>query len=273
MSISAKWHALTCQKLLQGDMTQVQTARYLGVSQSVIRNLLTHLFTNWHDARWTLKQTSMDNITCAILLPAYCFIKHHTALAVIKKWNKIINTNSAQLTHDAGLRAQQPYVGLPFTGRHWQARLVWAKQHQCWTNQMWGTILFTGESHFLVDVLDRQRQVWHQLEERLARCAVGEHNRYWGGIVMVWGGNSLWSCTDLVVIHGTFTRQHYIDLILQTHMFYYSLNIILVSHYKMIKPDLTVRELCSNFFSRIMSVAWDGLLDRHVPNRACWGYS
>ena len=156
---------------------QVQTATYLGVSQSVIRNMLTHFFTNWHDARWTLKRTSMDNITCAILILAYCFIKiscskHRTATqAVIKKWNKIINTNSAQLTHDAGLRAQQPYVGLPFTGRHWQARLVWAKQHQCWTNQMWGTILFTGESHFLVDVLDRQRQVWHQLEERLARCA------------------------------------------------------------------------------------------------------
>ena len=117
--------------------------------------------------------------------------------------------------HSAGLRARRPYVGVPLSQRHRQARLAWTRQHRRWTNQQWATVLFTDESRFLLDMLDRRRRLWRRIGERYANCAIVEHDRYGGGSLMVWGGISVRFRTELLVLNGTLTGQRYINEVLQ----------------------------------------------------------
>ena len=117
--------------------------------------------------------------------------------------------------HSAGLRARRPYVGVPLSLRHRQARLTWTRQHRQWTNQQWATVLFTDESRFLLDMLDRRRRVWRRRGERYANCAIVEHDRYGGGRLMVWGGISVRFRTELLLLNGTLTGQRYINEVLQ----------------------------------------------------------
>ena len=117
--------------------------------------------------------------------------------------------------HSAGLRARRPYVGVPLSQRHRQARLAWTGQNRRWTNQQWATVLFNDESRFLLDMLDRRRRVWRRRGERYANCAIVEHVRYGGGSLMVWGGISVRSRTELLVLNGTLTGQRYINEVLQ----------------------------------------------------------
>ena len=94
------------------------------------------------------------------------------------------------------------------------ARLAWTRQHRRWTNQQWATVLNDG-SRFLLDMLDRRRRVWHRRGERYANCAIVEHDRYGGGSLMVWGGISVRSRTELFVLNETLTGQRYINEVLQ----------------------------------------------------------
>ena len=115
----------------------------------------------------------------------------------------------------AGLRARRPYVGVPLSQRHGQTRLAWTRQNRRWTNQQWATVLFTDESRFLLDMLDRRRRVRRRRGERYANCAIVEHDRYGGGSLMIWGGISVRSRTELLVLNGTLTDQRYINEVLQ----------------------------------------------------------
>ena len=117
--------------------------------------------------------------------------------------------------HSAGLRARRPYVGMPLSQRHRQARLAWTRQNRRWTNQQWATVFFTDESRFLLDMLDRRRRVWRRRGERYANFTIVEHDRYGGGSLMVWGGISVRSRTELLVLNGTLTGQRYINEVLQ----------------------------------------------------------
>ena len=117
--------------------------------------------------------------------------------------------------HSAGFRARRPYVGVPLSQRHRQARLAWTRQNCRWTNQQWATVLFTDESRFPLDMLDRRRRVWRRRGERYANCAIVEHDRYGGGSLMVWGGISVRSRTELLVLNGTLTGQRYFNEVLQ----------------------------------------------------------
>ena len=117
--------------------------------------------------------------------------------------------------HSAGFRARRPYVGVPLSQRHRQARLAWTRQHCRWINQQWATVLFTNESRFLLDMFDRRCRVWHHRGERYANCAIVEHDWYGGGSLMVWGGISVRSRTELLVLNGTLTGQRYINEVLQ----------------------------------------------------------
>ena len=104
---------------------------------------------------------------------------------------------------------------MPLSQRHRQARLAWTRQNPRWTNQQWATVLFTDESRFLLDKLNRRPLVWRRRGERYANCAIAEHDRYGGGSLMVWGGISVRSCTELLVLNGTLTGQRYINEVLQ----------------------------------------------------------
>ena len=64
-------------------------------------------------------------------------------------------------------------------------------------------------------LLDRRRHVWRRRGERYANCAIVEHDRYGGGSLMVWGGISVRSRTELLVLNGTLTGRRYINEVLQ----------------------------------------------------------
>ena len=64
-------------------------------------------------------------------------------------------------------------------------------------------------------MLDRRHRVWRRRGERYANCAVVEHDRYGGGSLIVWGGISVRSRTELLVLNGTLTGQRYINEVLQ----------------------------------------------------------
>ena len=64
-------------------------------------------------------------------------------------------------------------------------------------------------------MLDRRRRVWPRRGEWYTNCANVEHDRY-GGSLMVWGGISVRSRTELLVLNGTLTGQRYINEVLQS---------------------------------------------------------
>ena len=64
-------------------------------------------------------------------------------------------------------------------------------------------------------LLDRRRRVWRRRGERYANCAIVEHDRYGERSLIVWGGISNRSRTELLVLNGTLTGQRYINEVLQ----------------------------------------------------------
>ena len=73
-------------------------------------------------------------------------------------------------------------------------------------------ILFTDESRFCVDYIDRQARVWRMRNECFAEVYIAELDRYGGGSVMVWAGISTQGKTDLHIIdNGTPTAERYVS--------------------------------------------------------------
>ena len=103
----------------------------------------------------------------------------------------------------------------PLTVQQKQDRLDLAREHRRWTGQQWRTVLFTDESKFCADFLDRRRRVWRRPGERYLPVNVVEHDRFGGQSVMVWAGISVDGRTDLYVIrNGALTGLRYRDEIL-----------------------------------------------------------
>uniref|UniRef100_A0A672S910 Transposase Tc1-like domain-containing protein n=1 Tax=Sinocyclocheilus grahami TaxID=75366 RepID=A0A672S910_SINGR len=118
--------------------------------------------------------------------------------------------------HEVGLRTRRPAVRVPLSRAHKLARLQWATEHHRWIMNQWGTVLFTDESRFCVNFLDRRRRVWHRPGERNLPQNV-KHVRIGGSSVMVWGGISMCGRTELVIIeNGSLTGQRYRDEILRS---------------------------------------------------------
>ena len=115
---------------------------------------------------------------------------------------------------DIGLNARRPYVGAILTPRHRRARNQWAATHALWTRAMWRRVLFTDESRFRLRGADGRARVWRRVGERYAQCCVNEIDRWGGGGLMVWGGISYHSRTQLHVFPGRVTGQVYRDQVL-----------------------------------------------------------
>ena len=188
----------------------VEVARGLGVSQSVISRLRTRLAqtNSTLDRRRSGRPRSTLQAQDRFLRTSALRSRSVSAEQLRERLSRTgtrvsVQTMRNQL-HSAGLRARRPYVGVPLSQKHRQARLARTRQHRRWTNQQWATVLFTDESRFLLDMLDRRRRVWRRRGERYANCAIVEHDRYGGGSLMVW---SVRSRTELLVLNGTLTGQ------------------------------------------------------------------
>ena len=175
--------------------------------------------------------------------------------------------------HSARLRARRPYVGVPLSQRHRQARLAWTRQNRRWTNQQWATVLFTDESRFLLDMLDRRRRVWRRRSERYANCAIVEYDRYGGGSLMVWGGISVRSRTELLVLNGTLTGQRYINEVLQPVVLPF------VQQHHVVLQDDNARPHRARIVQQFLQqnnvdhLEWPARSPDLFANRACLGHS
>ena len=212
-------------RMLEAGMRQVEVARRLGVPQSVISRLRTRLAqtNSTLDRRRSGRSRSTSQAQDLFLRTSALRSRSVSAEQLRECLSRTGTRVSVQAVrnrlHSAGLRAWRPYVEVPLSQRHRHARLAWTRQHRRWTNQQWATVLFTDESRFLLDMLDRRRHVWRRRGERYTNCAIVEHDRYKGGSLMVWGGISVRSRTELLVPNGTLKGQRYINEVLQPVVF------------------------------------------------------
>ena len=93
--------------------------------------------------------------------------------------------------HEFGLNARIPAIRVPLTRQHAQDRSDLARIHVRWTIRDWTPVLFTDESRFCLDFIDRRQLVWRMPKERFDDLNVAEHDRYGKGSVMVWAGISV----------------------------------------------------------------------------------
>ena len=164
--------------MLEAGMRQVEVARRLGVSQSVISRLRTRLAqtNSTLDRRRSGRPRSTSQTQDRFLRTSALRSRSVSAEQLRERLSRTGTRVSVQTVrnqlHSAGLRALRPYIGVPLSQRHRQARLARTRQHRRWTNQQWATVLFTDESRFLLDMLDRRRRVWRCRGERYANCAI-----------------------------------------------------------------------------------------------------
>ena len=176
--------------MLEAGMRQV-VARRLGVSQSVISRLRTRLaqtnsmLDRRRSGRPRSTSQAQDQFLHTSALRSWSVSAEQLREPLSRTGTRVSVRTMRNRLHSAGLRARRPYVGVPLSQRHRQARLAWTRQHHRWTNQQWVTVLFTDESRFLLDMLDRRRHVWRCRGERYANCVTVEHDWYGGGSLMV----------------------------------------------------------------------------------------
>ena len=116
--------------------------------------------------------------------------------------------------HAAHLNARRPRVVPPLTARHMDQRRQWCRARRRWGQRRWSRVMFSDESRFTLDFLDRRGRVWRRRNERHANINLRPHDRFGGGSVMVWGGITMTDRTPLHVVQGRVTGQYYRDNIL-----------------------------------------------------------
>ena len=114
-----------------------------------------------------------------------------------------------------GLRARRPYVGTVLTDRHRQLRLQWARRHLRNTRADWARVLFTDESKFNLRISDGRARVYLRRGKRFSDNCVRERGQFGGGSVIIWGGISLHTKSQIVHVVGNLNAIRYQNLILR----------------------------------------------------------
>ena len=116
--------------MLEAGMRQVEVARCLGVIQSVISRLLTRLAqTNCTlDRRQSGRPRSTSQAQDRFLRTSALRSRSVSVKELRERLSRTGTSVSVQTVryqlHSSGLRAQRPYVGVPLSQRHRQARLA-----------------------------------------------------------------------------------------------------------------------------------------------------
>lgn len=150
--------------------------------------------------------------------------RHTTAVQARSMLEQVRGTNVSEWTvrrrlREAQLHSRRPAKGPQLTRQHRQDRLRFARYHQDWNDEQWGTVLFTDESRFSRRSPDGRERVWRRRGERYSRCNFSSRIAFNGGSVMVWGGISLTARTELIFVDGgSLTAHRYITEILEEHV-------------------------------------------------------
>jgi transposase len=114
------------------------------------------------------------------------------------------------------LRPRRPAKVPKLTRVHRQSRLEFGREHLNWQLRHWTPVMFSDESKFVLTGNDGHVRVWRRPGERFMPNTVHETVPFGGGSIMVWGGITVNTRTDLVVIrNGGLTARRYIDEILK----------------------------------------------------------
>lgn len=208
---------------LQAGQSQSQVARALRVSQSTISRL-------WHRFQQTgssapAPRSGRPRVTTQAQ-DRYIRLTHlrHRFQAASETsrampgGRRISGQTVRNRLHAAGLHAYRPLRGNVLTRRHCQARLQWANQHLQWNlANNWRHVVFSDESHFLLQHHDARRRVYRRQGERYHQQCVDEAPPHGGGGVMVWGAITSTGRSQLVEVPGRLNAQHYVQNILQPH--------------------------------------------------------
>lgn len=209
--------------MLQGGMTQCEVAFEVGTSQNVISRAWNRFIGSGSVSRihgggsqWVTTPNQDQYLTLHAgrnrFMPAVSLqndLQDATGM-------RVSTQTVRRRLHEVGLRTRRPAVTVPLSRAHQLACLQWATEHHRWRVNKWGTVLFTDQSRFCVNFLDRGRRVWRQPGERNFPQNVVQHDSFGGSILMVWGGISMGGRREFVIIeNGSLIGQRYRDEILR----------------------------------------------------------
>lgn len=220
--------------LLQQGLSQREVARELNMSQSAVSRVYrkyqeTGSFerrTGSGRKRCTSERDDRFIVTTSLRNRALTGVQvqqelRETRAVVASEWTVRRRLKAANLT------PKRPATGPKLTPAHRVARLSFAREHVDWTNEQWGSVLFTDESRVCLHGSDRRGRVYRRPGERFAQCCIQENVAFGGGSCMVWAGISMEAKTELVFIEtggrvGGLTANRYVEEILADHVVPYA---------------------------------------------------
>ena len=212
--------------LMQGQL-QNQVARHFGVNVSTIERLVRRLRETGRLAdrprsgRPRLTSRRQDRYTVVSHMRNRSLTAVECALNIGGNHGRPINSKTVRnRLRRLGIRARRPYVDPHLTPARRQRRMALVAAHapQRFPLRQWRQVFFIYESRFSLYLFDGWQRVYRRNGERFADTCVVERDRFGGGSVMVWGGNSHGLKSQLVVIDGNLTAARYRDGILRPHV-------------------------------------------------------
>ena len=228
-----RWRAIG---MLQTGSTQVQTANIMNISQSVVSRLWARYQRSGAvaDMQRSGRPRSMsrrDDHLVNQMLSNGSLTSTDLQQNLLSVWGvTVCRQTISNRVHIGGLRAWHAQVVLPLKARHRRARLAWFTQCRRWNINQWSHVMFSDESRFTLDFLDRRRRVWRRVGERYTDPARVAPDRYGGGYVMVWGGITMTSKTDLHACQVWVTGVCYRDNVLAPYVILFAPELSPIEH-------------------------------------------
>jgi len=144
-----------------------------------------------------------------------------TVRELLRDWGEAVSkTTVRRRLKEYRLRKYRMHC-VPFlTQGHKHARLDWAMR-RCHWRQQWASIIWFNESRFLLNPVDRRRQVWRLRGERNQERFMREIRHSGGGSVHVWGAIWTGGRSELMRLDGAVNMISFADLL---HQFFTTTN-------------------------------------------------
>ena len=152
--------------MLQTRSTQVQTANIMNISQSVVSRLWARYQRSGAvaDMQRSGRPRSMSHRDDRLVVNQAIRNRSLTSTDLQQYLRRVRGVTVSRQTirnrvHVGGLRARRAQVVLQLKARHRRARLSWCTQRRRWNINQWSHVMFSDESRFTLDFLDRRRRV------------------------------------------------------------------------------------------------------------------